>query len=536
MRKYYICAIMALSLVNLPSDAVSQTATSNTNQCGAINAAVRVPLISKNCDQSEYTRGIVYGPLPSEEVHRMLLIIGHDSNDVAVGAEDRSVQLDKGIIYFHRNQVIEITNPTIELEIKGRTTITTADGHTGSGIHLLGEISREGQTGVKQVALRIDVGRMVTIGAPESPMPGHGILAVAHTDQNQPSDSRYTMMETNAKMTITNAGVIYSRKDGIRARQVGRGTIEVTHSGSIFSRGTGIWVESALPPLPDPDNPARSLDPEIKLLRTLRSGEVYLGAALSIVSSGNIVGIGTSSSGIYAYNPVPRSKKPISLKITGGQISAPDATLRPNLVELRHLGLGEISAEISESAVLNAFGVGLLAEITNADNDSAIVVGSSGSITSGTHGILVIHGGKGNIEITHAGTIVSGISDDAAPSPVGVGLLAEITNADSGSAIKVENSGSITSATHGIEALHGGWGNIEITHTGTIESELFGIQALGATGAGASSPGGSITVTSSGDIKAAARTSKSKGGAIQAIISNPDNESHVTPGHNRGYS
>ena len=353
------------------------------------------------------------------------------------------------------------------------------------------------QFGKAADAATVTLGSGVAIGTSTAPMKHYGVQVLVTESTNTADhgiDSAATIHSTgfgllmdargSGSTTVTNSGSITTaetggnagQKSGIRILDWSGGfgddrtadtTTTVTNSGSIAvsaAQAHGIHV--------DADG--------LGLYRTVHSGTVsasgadghgiyvqasrHAGAAgseaVAVESSGVIIASGATSDGIRvdsASGPDPGDGN-IAVTTTGGTITATGAGARGILVGNASDGNITVTNAAAIEVAADGIQVG-----KNSANKGAIRIVNTAAIAASQYGIVVWHGGAGDVRIENSGAIAPA----SGASPARVGILADQAAAGD---VAIVNAADVTGNEQGIFARNTeggteGGGAVTVTHS-----------------------------------------------------------------------
>jgi uncharacterized protein with beta-barrel porin domain len=161
--------------------------------------------------------------------------------------------------------------------------------------------------------------------------------------------------------------------------------------------------------------------------------------------------------------------------------------LGSNGVTAFRTGAGDIT--ITNNATVTAAGAGIVANASGGPAGT-ILVNGSGDVAGGTWGIYAVHTGLG---LLPGGITISGSGNTSATG--GVGIDAQVTNANNTGSVLVNRTGTVTVTEIGILAQTFGGGDVSVTGVGNVSSS-------GNAGIVAASTGGNgnVLVTPAGTV------------------------------------
>ena len=574
-RFFCVLALLATAVLLAPGEARAQTPADPRNQCGALVSG------AATCSNQAYATGIRYdendgwpggvaGPVT-------LTVTGGMATTVSAPASPPNGWTDGAIVIRTAVQgADDSTSRAIALTVGSdgnAVAITEHATETNHGILVH-------QFGNAADAATVTVGSGVTIGTASAPMKHYGVTVLVTESSNTADhgiDSAATIHSTgfgllmdargSGSTTVTNSGSITTavtggtdgQQSGIRVLDWSGGfgddrtadtTTTVTNSGSIAvsaAQAHGIHV--------DADG--------LGLYRTVHSGTVsasgagghgihvqasrHAGAAdseaVAVQSSGVITATGAGGHGILvdaSSAPDPGNGN-IAVTTTGGTISATGEG-----------ALGILAANASDGAitVTNAAAIEAAADGIhvgkNFANKGAIRIVNTAAIEAKRYGIVVWHGGRGDVRIENRGAIAPA----SGASPARVGILADQAAAGD---IVIVNSADVTGREQGIFARNteggtGGGGAVTVTHSAGEVSGGTGEGILAVIGRwrdedGAESPAPNSTATvrvevTGGSVKASETHNRvaiaalnHEGGSVEVSVSQG---ATLTARHNAG--
>ena len=381
-------------------------------------------------------------------------------------------------------------------------------------------------------AATVTLGSGVTIGTASAPMRHYGVTVLVTESGNTADhgiDSAATIHSTgfgllmdargSGSTTVTNSGSITTaatggtagQQSGIRVLDWSGGfgddrtadtTTTVTNSGSIAvsaAQAHGIHV--------DADG--------LGLYRTVHSGTVsasgagghgiyvqasrHAGAAgseaVAVQSSGTVTATGAGGHGILvdaSSAPDPGDGN-IAVTTTGGTISATGE----GALGILAANAGDGAITVTNAAAIEAAADGIQVG-KNPANKGAIRIVNTGTIEAKRYGIVVWHGGRGDVRIENRGAIAPA----SGASPARVGILADQAAAGD---IVIVNGAAVTGSEQGIFARNteggtDGGGAVTVTHSAGEVSGGTGEGILAVIGRwrdedGAESPAPNSTAT-----------------------------------------
>jgi len=313
--------------------------------------------------------------------------------------------------------------------------------------------------------------------------------------------------EDSTGSTIT-SGNIDAGGIGISAYHIGTGNVSIT-AGNIESVKEGISVTLGSPgsDVTITSGSITSSEGAGILLENYGSG------AISITTTGSVLGQGEGASGIHAY----QLAKGTDMVIDAQQ----DVTGDYEGIHAENNGSGLLS--ITSTGAVTAGSTGI-----NAVNAGSATTITAGDVSAGLTGIVATQEGEGSLSITSTGT-VTGESLDGIRARVGT----------SGTDLTIRAL-DINSGENGIEASNDGSGNTSITANGTVTAKgAKGINAVNSVAGGnlsitahntsgltfgidARNKGtGSLSITSTGTASGGSRgiSALSEEGSTDAIVS-----------------
>ena len=568
-RFFCVLALLATAVLLAPGAAQAR------DECGALSSG------AATCSNQAYLNGIRYdandgwpggvaGPVT-------LTVTGGSATAVSAPASPPNLWTDGAIVIRTAVQGSgDSTSRAIALTVGSdgnAVAITEHATQTNHGILVH-------QFGNAADAATVTLGSGVTIGTATAPMRHYGVTVLVTESSNTAAhgiDSAATIHSTgfgllmdargSGSTTVTNSGSITTattggtvgQQSGIRVLDWSGGfgddrtantTTTVTNSGSIAvgaAQAHGIHV--------DADG--------LGLYRTVHSGTVsasgegghgiyvqasrHAGAAgseaVAVQSSGVITATGVGGHGILvdaSSAPDPGNGN-IAVTTTGGTISATGEG-----------ALGILAANASDGAitVTNAAAIEAAADGIqvgkNFANKGAIRIVNTAAIEAKRYGIVVWHGGRGDVRIENRGAIAPA----SGASPARVGILADQAAAGD---IVIVNGADVTGREQGIFARNteggtDGGGAVTVTHSAGEVSGGTGEGILAVIGRwrdedGAESPAPNSTATvrvevTGGSVKASETHNRvaiaalnHEGGSVEVSVSQG---ATLTARHNAG--
>lgn len=273
---------------------------------------------------------------------------------------------------------------------------------------------------------------------------------------------------------ITNNATVAGANVGLLASRSGTGLIRVDGSGTI-SGGTGGILATHFGGGPGAGSNGIELSGSGTTVTT--SGAAISAAIMNAVNASNVLvdraGFIGGPQGIVA-----------STDGTGHVTVAGNTTIASSGVAITarqtNNVLGTIGhVTVSGSGVINSSaGIGILAEVTGANNAGDVTVDRSGSITANSSAVIATNFGAGNVSVTGAGNVIS------------TGAAGILGSTASGNVL-IARSGTISSAGVGIFTSVGASGTSTVTVSGDVTS-------LGDDGVRTTTSAGTNTVTVTG--------------------------------------
>jgi hypothetical protein len=344
-------------------------------------------------------------------------------------------------------------------------------------------------------------------------------------------------------VTVTQSGSVIGGRDGIRAQTNGNGNVTVTTGVGATITGTSLYGIEAF------SNGQGNIAVTTASGGTINSGSAGINVYNQATSIPQVTGVTVSliavtTNGIInsgtTYTGGGSRPAGILAGYKGGTTNTSNPTAFGNVtvdnfatinaaggdgIRAYNFGPGDVTINNNVAAITARDFYGINGSSSGSGSVAVTTVGSSSSITSGSHGILAINqataiasAAVSTVRVTTNGTINSGVhlsTGGAQPAGISAGYFGSngASNPNINGSVFVDNAANISArAGYGIIAFHVGYGNLSVVdRTGTsVSGALYGILATSAVvgslygfaGISANNPtGGNISITTgSGDV------------------------------------
>ena len=451
-----VCAVplaLAAALFLAPDEARAQQ-----NVCGANSASDT----DHTCDAAAYADGIWYDTQWDTPPHGdvTLRIPGASGTPLTIMTGPttftNTTRIDEAGVFMRVAGDVELvmggatggTAHAVQIAQRSGVTQSTPTPESGYGIYVLQP--NHAQTGNTE-AVRVTLNDGVAIGTSAAPMLHSGVRV------------HLVKGTGTAAHTVTSAARIHATIDGIYQSNSGLGANTLANTGDINAGRYGLFLNmvgaaaaGAASITNMGDIMVTGADANgIRLART-GTGDV------TITNRGDITASGADSMGVFASTAFSTTTAGDMRFENSGAISSPGSGSTG--VSLRHAGA-----------------------------DATIV--NSGAVTSGGHGIALVHtgtGASGAISVSNTARIAAGMTGTTLRHGISV------SRAASSGTVSVTNSGDIAANGHGITVAAAGSGDVSVTNSGGIGTTSARVaRGISALHTGTS---GSLTVTNSGAI------------------------------------
>jgi len=333
-------------------------------------------------------------------------------------------------------------------------TITTGADSVITGSRF-GMIGRNDGTGDLAITVNGDVTGMVR----------EGVYALGNSTAN------------NVTVTIAAGSVVKGGYDGVEARNIGRGALNVNVYGDVTGTvQNGVWVVNYAGTGATVTTGAQS-----KVTGYDGIGGRNDSGDFTITANGEVTG--TDRNGIYA-----RNLSSGDLKIATG--AASDVKGQQNGIDSRMIGTGDIEI-IANGKVTGTEGMGIYALSAAGGGDMTITTGAGSTVAGFNFGITGMNKGAGDLTITADGNVT-------AQNGGGVAVYGR-NFGDAGDITITTGAGSYLKGDGGIRLLNNAAGDAKIDVGGRVNARFYGIDA----GNGLASDRLEITTRAGSDVSGA---------------------------------